>query len=104
MSLEERLVNCDCFDAHTFGFGFEADNTIDHEKRKPMRQNLHHLIDIKAPVAAWNRSRHGHGISSLQLSGDGSSQIRIRGMTRLNCHHMSANPPPNQREVADDGE
>src|SRR5206468_11145863 len=104
MSLKKRLVNRDRFDADTFGFSFEADNAIHHKKWETMRQNLHHFVDIKAPVAAWNRSRHCHGTSSLLLAGDGSSQIRIRGMTRLNCHHMSANSPPNQREVADDVE
>src|SRR5947208_3037813 len=37
MSLKERLVNRDRFDANAFGFGFETENAIDHEKRETMR-------------------------------------------------------------------
>src|SRR5882724_1388605 len=37
MSLKERLVNRDRFHADTFGFRFETDNAIDHEKWKTVR-------------------------------------------------------------------
>ena len=101
MSLKERLVNGDRFDTDTFGFSFEADNPIHHEKRKPVRQNLHHLIGVKASVAAGNRPRRRHGASARLLPSDRSSQIRIGGVTGFNCDNMTADAASDQREVAD---
>jgi len=60
MSLKERLVNRHGFDADTFGFRFEADNAIDHEKRETMRQNLHYLVRIEPTIAARDNARRGH--------------------------------------------
>ena len=70
MSLKERLVNGDRFHAHTFRLRFEAENAIDHEKRKTMWQDLHHLVRIETAVAARDCSWHGQGASTRLLARD----------------------------------
>src|SRR5206468_12084873 len=70
MSLKECLVNGDGFHADAFGFGFEANNAIDHEKWETMRQNLHHFISIESSVAARDCSRRGDGTSARLLASD----------------------------------
>ena len=102
MSLKERLINRHGFDADTFGFRFEADDAIDHEKRETMRQNLHHFIGIEPTIAARDCSRRGHSASSRLLAGDGAGEARIAGVTGPYCHHVAANASSDQSEVADD--
>src|SRR4029453_16701806 len=104
MALEKRLVDCDRFDSNTFRFGVETDDAIDHEKRKTVRQNLHHLVRIESAVAGRHCSRRSHGASARLLAGDCASELRIYGMARLDCHDVAANTSSNEREVAYDVE
>src|SRR5439155_8520277 len=101
MSLEERLINRDRFDADTFGFRFEADNAIDHEKWETMRQNLHYLIGIESSIAARHRTRRCHGAPARLLPRDCASQLRIYSVTGFHSHDMTVNTPSDQSEVAD---
>src|SRR5262249_62141210 len=101
MSLKKGFVDRDRFHADTFGFGFEADNAIDHEKWETMRQNLHHLIGIESSVTGRHCAWRCHGASARLLSRDCASQLCIYGVTWLHSHDMAANTPSDQSEVAD---
>src|SRR5438093_6273244 len=100
MSLKERLVNRDRFDPDTFGFTLEADNPIDHQERKTVRQNLHYLVGVESAITTRNRPRHRQSASLRLLAGDSRSQVRIRSMTGFYRHDMTANAPPDQCKIA----
>src|SRR4029077_12456442 len=105
MSLEKRLVDRHRFHADALRSAFvETYNSVDHQKRIPMRQNLHDLVGVEPAVAFGNDSRNRQRFTSRSFFGDCARQFRIRRVSRFYRDEMTTDPATEEREVADDVE
>src|SRR5690242_3742280 len=102
MPLEERLVDGDGFHTNAFGLRIETNDSVDHQERETMRENLHDLIGIESAVTGWNWTRHCHRVSSRLFADDQAGQVRIDCVPRFDCDDVPSNPPSGQGEVTDD--
>src|SRR5206468_4407203 len=83
-------------------FAFETDDSIHHEKRKTVRQNLHYLVGIESAVARrWQSAGDSQRAPARLLAGDDAGQVRVDSMTRFYRYHMTPDAPPEQGEIAD---
>src|SRR5947207_14646294 len=102
MSLEKRLVDRDRFYPGHLGFTFEPNDPVDHQKWKPMGQNLHDLIGIERAIAErtrlWSRER----LALRAFAGKRARQFGIGAVTRLYRNDMSPDSLTDQSKVADD--
>src|SRR5215208_4450354 len=101
MSLKKRLVNRDGFYGRNFIFSFKANDPVNHQKRVAVRKDLHHFAGVQTGVAYWDCARCAHRASPGLLASERSSQFRIRSMSGLHRHDVTANTPTDQREIAD---
>src|SRR5437773_1468554 len=101
MPLKKRLVNRDGFYGRNFVFAFEADDPVNHQKRVAVRKDLHHFASVQTGIAYWDRARCAHRASPRLLASERASQFRIRSMSGLHRHHVTADTPTDQREIAD---
>src|SRR5260370_11497169 len=101
MSLEKRLVNRDRFYGRNFVFAFEADDPVNHQEWGTMRQYLHHFVRVQPAIAYRDRARRTHCASSRLLPSERASKLRIRRVAGLHRQDVTANPPADQRKVAD---
>src|SRR5207244_7832220 len=93
MPLEKRLVNRDGFHARNFIFALEADDPVNHQKRVAVRKDLHHFASVQAGIAYWDRARCAHRASPRLLASERASQFRIRSLSGLHRHHVTADTP-----------
>src|SRR5882724_1683047 len=101
MSLKERLVNRDRFDADTFGLALEADNPVDHQKRETMWQNLHYLVGVEPTFPTRNGARNGKSAPARLFAGQRAGQVGVDSMTGFYCYHVASNTPPDQCKISD---
>src|SRR5580765_6455579 len=90
MPLEKRLVNRDGFYGRNFVVALEADDPVNHQKRIAVWEDLHHLASVHAGIAYWDRSRCTHRTSPRMLASERASQFRVRGMSGLHRHNVTA--------------
>src|SRR5438477_12069076 len=90
MPLKKRLVNGDGFYGRNFIFSLEADDPVNHQKRVAVRKDLHHFASVQTGIAYWDRTRCAHCTSPRMLAGERASQFRIRGMSGLYRHNVTA--------------
>ena len=84
-----------------FIFALEADDPVNHQKRIAVRKDLHHFASVQTGIAYWDRARCAHRASPRLLASERASQFRIRSMSGLYRHHVTADTPADQREIAD---
>src|SRR4030095_10188055 len=101
MPLKKRLVNRDGFYGRNFIFALEADDPVNHQKRVAVRKDLHHFASVQTGIAYWDRARCAHRSSPRLLASKRASQFRIRSMSGLHRHHVTADTPTDEREIAD---
>ena len=101
MPLKKRLIDRDGLYARNFIIGLEADDPINHQKGIAMRQDLHYLVSVETATAGGDRAWRRHRASSGLLAGESASQLRIRRVAGFHRHHMTANRPADQRQIAD---
>ena len=90
MPLEKRLVNRDGFYGRNFVFALEADDPVNHQKRVAVRKDLHHFASVQTGIAYWDRTWCAHGASPRLLASKRASHFRIRRMSGLHRHHVTA--------------
>src|SRR5437764_12291345 len=93
MPLKALLVNLDGFYGRKFGFGLEADDPVNHQKRVAVRKDLHHFASVQTGIAYWDRARCAHRASPRLLASERASQFRIRSVSGLHRDHVTADTP-----------
>src|SRR4030095_4939386 len=101
MPLKKRLVNRDGFYGRNFFFALQGDEPVNHQERVAVRKDLHHFASIQTGIAYWDRTRCAHRASPRLLASERARQFRIRSMSGLHRHHVTADTPTDEREIAD---
>ena len=65
-----------------------------------MRKDLHHFGSVQTGIAHWDRARCAQRASPRLLTSERASQFRIRSMSGFHRHHVTADTPTDQREIA----
>src|SRR5262249_15131020 len=95
MPLKKRLVNRDGFYGRNFVFALEADDPVNHQKKVSVRKDLTHSARAQPGIAYGDRWRCTHRASLRLLASERTSQFRIRRMSGLHRHHVTADTPAN---------
>jgi hypothetical protein len=101
MPLEKWFVDGDCLYPGDFCVAFEGYNSVNHQKRISMRQNLHQLIGLDPAFAVEGWLIDGKGAGPRLLPRNRPRQLGIRTVARLDRNHMPANALTNEREITD---
>src|SRR5204862_6580355 len=90
MPFEKCLVNGYGFNGRNFVFVLEPDDPDNHQKRVAVRKYFHHFASVQTGIDYWDRTRCAHSASPRMLASERASQFRIRRMSGLHRHHVTA--------------